>query len=187
VSSFLLVPPHQQPACTSPVFHTCYMATSSHYYWSDLPNNIWWAKIMQFSLCSFLRFQVTHETHNAKESRGTIMFKHHRAWTATLATYHRRSAYIPCNKLYLYSRQENTSCFHFLSQLVLCTFCSPQTNELIGMSTNICSTKVFNLLKPTGHVMHQQLNIQQLYALPTLYLCVLYITENKQRLVPLTS
>ena len=45
----------------------------------------------------------------------------------------------------------------------------------------------FNLLKPTGHVMHQQFNIQQLYALPTLYLCVLYIPENKQRLVPLTA
>jgi hypothetical protein len=45
----------------------------------------------------------------------------------------------------------------------------------------------FNLLKPTGHVMHHQLNIQQLYALPTLYLSVLYLSENKQRLVPLTS
>ena len=43
-----------------------------------------------------------------------------------------------------------------------------------------------NLLKPTGHVMHQPFNIQQLYALPTLYLCVLYLSENKQRLVPLT-
>ena len=30
----------------------------------------------------------------------------------------------------------------------------------------------FNLLKPTGHVMHQQFNIQQLYVLPTLHLCV---------------
>jgi len=40
----------------------------------------------------------------------------------------------------------------------------------------------FNLLKLTGHVMHQQFNIQQLYALPTLYLCVLYLSENKQRL-----
>ena len=39
------------------------------------------------------------------------------------------------------------------------------------------------LLKPTGHVMHQQFNIQQLYVLPTLYLCVLYLSENKQRLV----
>jgi len=29
----------------------------------------------------------------------------------------------------------------------------------------------FKLLKPTGHVMHHQFNIQQLYALPTLYLC----------------
>jgi len=44
-----------------------------------------------------------------------------------------------------------------------------------------------NLLKPTGHVMHQQFNIQQVYALPTLYLCVLYLSENKQRLVPLTA
>ena len=44
-----------------------------------------------------------------------------------------------------------------------------------------------NLLKPTGYAMHHQFNIQQLYALPTLYLCVLYLSENKQRLVPLTA
>ena len=44
-----------------------------------------------------------------------------------------------------------------------------------------------NLLKPTGHVMHQQYNIQKLYVLPTLYLCVLYLSENKERLVPLTA
>ena len=44
-----------------------------------------------------------------------------------------------------------------------------------------------NLLKPAGYVMHQQFNIQQLYFLPTLYLCVLYLSENKQRLVPLTA
>ena len=39
---------------------------------------------------------------------------------------------------------------------------------------------VFNLLNPTGHVMHRQFNIQQPYVLPTLYLCVLYLSENKQ-------
>jgi len=47
-----------------------------------------------------------------------------------------------------------------------------------------CNT---HLLKPTGYVMHQQFNIQQLYALPTLYLCVLYLSENKQRIVQLTT
>ena len=47
--------------------------------------------------------------------------------------------------------------------------------------------KIINLLKPTGHVMHEQFNIQQLYVLPTLYLCVLYLSENKQWLVPLTA
>ena len=46
---------------------------------------------------------------------------------------------------------------------------------------------LINLLKPTGHVMHHQFNIQQLYALSTLYLCVLYLSQNKQRLVPLTA
>jgi hypothetical protein len=49
------------------------------------------------------------------------------------------------------------------------------------------SLSSFNLLKPTGHVMRQQFNIQQLYALSTLYLCVLYLSENKQWLVPLTA
>jgi hypothetical protein len=38
---------------------------------------------------------------------------------------------------------------------------------------------VINLLTPTGHVKHQQFNIQQLYVLPTLYLCVLYLSENR--------
>ena len=56
----------------------------------------------------------------------------------------------------------------------------------LGAFTSIPSMRL-NLLKPTGHVMHQQFNIQQLYVLPTLYLCVLYLSENKQRLVPLIS
>ena len=53
--------------------------------------------------------------------------------------------------------------------------------------TGYVTHQQFNLLKPTGHVMHQQNNIQQLYVLPTLYLCVLYLSENKQRLLPLTA
>ena len=48
-------------------------------------------------------------------------------------------------------------------------------------------TFYINLLQPSGYVMHHQFNIQQLYALATLYLCVLYLSENKQRLVPLTA
>jgi hypothetical protein len=44
-----------------------------------------------------------------------------------------------------------------------------------------------NLLNPTSHVMHQQFNIQQLYALHTLYLCVLYLSENNHRVVSLTA
>jgi len=53
--------------------------------------------------------------------------------------------------------------------------------------TNDSKNMTINLLKPTGYVTHHQFNIQQLYTLPTLYLCVLYLSENKQRLVPLTA
>ena len=54
-------------------------------------------------------------------------------------------------------------------------------------SNNLNAYNFINLLKPTGYVMRQQFNIQQLYVLPTLYLRVLYLSENKQRLVPLTA
>jgi hypothetical protein len=47
-------------------------------------------------------------------------------------------------------------------------------------------TASFNLLKPTGYAIHQQFKVKQLRALPTLYFCVMYLSENKQRLVPLT-
>jgi len=53
--------------------------------------------------------------------------------------------------------------------------------------TFILSTYLLiNLLKLTSHVMHHQFNIQQLYVLSTLYLCILYLSQNKQWLVPLT-
>jgi len=46
---------------------------------------------------------------------------------------------------------------------------------------------VFKWLKCCNYVMHHQFDIQQLYTLPTLYLCVLYLSENKQWLMPLTA
>ena len=61
------------------------------------------------------------------------------------------------------------------------------TSSMYLTSMHFFMYRLFNLLKPTGYVMHQQSNIQQLYVLPTLYLCVLYLSENKQRLVPLTA
>jgi hypothetical protein len=46
---------------------------------------------------------------------------------------------------------------------------------------------LLNLLKPTCYVTHAQFNIQQLYALSTMYLCVLFLSQNKQRLAPLMA
>ena len=60
-------------------------------------------------------------------------------------------------------------------------------NSLLESRCVAVALIALNFLKPTGHVMHQQFNTQQLYVLPTLYLCVLYLSENKQRLVPLTA
>ena len=51
----------------------------------------------------------------------------------------------------------------------------------------ITLTGMINILKPTGHVMHRHLNIQQLYPLATMYLSVLYSSENKQRVVLLRA
>jgi len=47
---------------------------------------------------------------------------------------------------------------------------------------------IVNLSKPAGHVMHQQIEYSTtLRSANTVYLCVLYLSENKQRLVPLTA
>ena len=73
-------------------------------------------------------------------------------------------------------------------EIISCIKILVKTDSVLNLSVYIifCSSYI-NLLKPTGHVMHQQFNIQQLYVLPTLYLCVFYLYENKQRLVPLTA
>jgi len=43
----------------------------------------------------------------------------------------------------------------------------------VSLNKAVCASS----LKPTGYVMHIQFNIQQLYALPTLYLCFVFIWE----------
>lgn len=118
-SPSFLFPLHRNPECTFPVSHRRYKASSSYYSWFDVPNNIWSAQTLKISLCSFLYFHVTQETETAVENKGAIKLRNQIKCTATLATYHKRSAYIPCNKLYFYRRQESTSWFNLLRQLVL--------------------------------------------------------------------
>ena len=77
------------------------------------------------------------------------------------------------------------------STLKLCSyylmFTAAQIKRYVKIKKKYILKLHINLLNLTSHVMHQQFNIQQLYALPTLYLCVLYLSENKQQLVPLTA
>jgi hypothetical protein len=41
--------PHQNPVCTSPLSHACYMPYPSYSSWVDHPNNIWWGlQILKF-------------------------------------------------------------------------------------------------------------------------------------------
>jgi len=58
---------------------------------------------------------------------------------------------------------------------------------LVRMAVQRNALRCFNLFNRTGYVMYHQFNIQQLYVLPKLFLCVLYLSENKERLVPLTA
>jgi hypothetical protein len=62
---------------------------------------------------------------------------------------------------------------------------SSETEKLIIKQT-CCFYFLLTFLRPTVYVMHQQFNIQ-LYALPKLHLFLLYLSQNKQRLVPLTA
>ena len=80
-------------------------------------------------------------------------------------------------------------CAAFRLKQIICDFIYVSNVLFVWcvVASCFCLSVFINLLKPTGYVMHQQFNIQQLYALPTLYLCVLYLSENKQRLVPLTA
>ena len=81
-----------------------------------------------------------------------------------------------------------TDCTDVLSYVHLFGFINEYfTQKSRNKNSKYASHVSLNLLKPTGHVMHQQFNIQQLYVLSTLYLCVLYLSENKERLVPLTA
>ena len=111
----------------------------------------------------------------------------------------RRSTYLPHAPLLIL--------FYFMSPIRIRLLVFPEND--VSAVQNSCNPKTFrvgfraeghdkgdyryvvasrtNRLQPTGHVMHQQFNVQQLYVLPTLYLCVLYLSENKQRLVPLTA
>jgi hypothetical protein len=59
--------------------------------------------------------------------------------------------------------------------LPACLGCSANANN-VHSSGHFLSCIIINPLQPTGHVMHQLFNIQQLYALPTLYLFCFYLS-----------
>jgi len=87
-------------------------------------------------------------------------------------------------------RSEDTfsrNSFRFQSAKNYADFRGPLTYIDLKYCNNGSETWTVNLLKPTGYVMHHQFDIQELYALPTLYLCILCLSEDKQRLVPLTA
>jgi len=67
-----------------------------------------------------------------------------------------------------------------------CQLCLDPATICMMEGEIICCSNT-NPLKLTGHFVYQQFNIKQLYALPTLYFCVLYLSQNKQLLVPFTA
>ena len=72
-----------------------------------------------------------------------------------------------------------------------CYFVAGRIVMTVTKTIHYLSTKIgnllINLLKPSGHYMYRQFNIQQFYVLLTVYLCVLCGSENKQRLFPYTA
>jgi len=71
-------------------------------------------------------------------------------------------------------------------KLVPVPLCPPQIPQKLDWSGTRGLKPNVNLLKPATWCT-SRFNIQQLYALHKLYLCVSYLSENKQRLVLLTA
>ena len=132
---------------------------------------------------SYTEFPWKHHTFSCYCDWQSVCMKLLRAMVPNTNGSKLRSAFQICpNKIHMKSATSvGAPCVSVCSATVLCDF---RVTQIAWHSIfSIC----LNLLNPTGHVMHQQFNIQQLYALPTLYLCVSYLSENKQRLVPLTA
>jgi len=51
----------------------------------------------------------------------------------------------------------------------------------------VCKGLIYGKLRKLNEMSWTVKLVVKLYAVPTLYLCVLYLSKNKQRLVPLTA
>jgi len=75
--------------------------------------------------------------------------------------------------------------------MYLCVLCGSENKQQIFPCTALTDWFVyprFNPLKPSGHYIYRQFNIQQFYVLPTQCVYVfLRGPENKQRLFPYTA
>jgi hypothetical protein len=131
----------------------------------------------------FWKENVVHGYRQRPNSPDNVWSRHPTLKVANSSEYDtsvlRSNTQPPCRHLFNY----NTKCKIFIRYIYLL---SVSLIFRCCIITLYLKPHTFNLLKPTGHVMHQQFNIQQMYALPTLYLCVLYLSQNKQWLVPLT-
>ena len=57
-------------------------------------------------------------------------------------------------------------------------FAKPKTRDPASGNCSVVTSTHIKLSKPTGHVMHQKFNIQQLYALPqNVFMCFVFIWE----------
>jgi len=135
----------------------------------DSYNDGWFLLVEDLPLtyCSFRALWINH-------LKPTCYVMHHQFNIQQLYAVHTHCIYVFC----IYLRTNSDLC-HLQHKLI--GFYN-RDEKCLQRGTDW----IFNHLKPTGYVMHQQFNIQQLYALPTLYLCVLYLSEKKQRRVPLT-
>jgi len=84
----------------------------------------------------------------------------------------------------MHHQKFNSQQFYVLpTQLYLCVLCESQNKQRLFPYAILIHWfyNRFNTLQPSSHYMHRhQFKIQQLYVLPTLNLCVLYLSDNKQ-------
>ena len=143
-------------------------------------------KVLKYQVFYLLLFLLVLNEIGLATSKFKSVFLQ-RYWDGRILFYPLEFGHAPCSLWVVCYQHEVhcTRCFNYSYVLSTCLLLTWSALCYISVSvhdfrTSSISFNSIKLLKPTGHVMHQQFNSQQLYALTTLYLwfCI-YLRTNR--------
>jgi len=100
--------PHQNPVCTSPLPHTCYMPRPSHYFPSDHPNSL-----VEVVAVMLFKIHFTQMMGSLCHGASFMVYVEHSTYTMTKTPHHLSEVYLKyyCN-IYNFYKTATTYDFH---------------------------------------------------------------------------